>query len=131
VALRTAWLSAEDYARLLGCADAGLSLHASSSGLDLPMKVVDMFGCGLPVLALRFPALPELLTEGVSGCAFDHARGLDAAMRGLLAGFDGGSGCEMADGTPQLAELRRGASAWAEVRWEEAWAETAAPLFRD
>eukprot|EP00758_Cryptobia_borreli_P012661 Tbor_TRINITY_DN5766_c2_g3::TRINITY_DN5766_c2_g3_i1::g.19730::m.19730/K03842/ALG1; beta-1,4-mannosyltransferase len=51
------------YAKMLGGSDIGLSLHGSSSGFDLPMKCVDMLGAGLPVLALYYPAILELVDE--------------------------------------------------------------------
>ena len=65
------WLEdLQDYHTMLRCVDIGICLHTSSSGLDLPMKVVDMYGAGLPCCAYEYEAIGELVEDGITGLLF-------------------------------------------------------------
>jgi beta-1,4-mannosyltransferase len=71
IAVRTLWLEPADYPLLIGMADLGLCLHQSSSGLDLPMKLADLRGSGVPVAAFDYaPVLGEVMTPGHEGVTF-------------------------------------------------------------
>jgi beta-1,4-mannosyltransferase len=118
---RVVWLSAEDYERIIGCADLGISVHRSASGIDLPMKICDLFGGGVPVCALDYgPCLGELVEDGRNGALFRTADELAALL------------CDLLDDTPEsaarLASLGRGAAASGAVRWQEGWAAEAWPV---
>src|SRR5215831_9255807 len=122
VHLRTLWLAAEDYALLLGAADLGLCLHRSSSGLDLPMKVADMFGSGLPVCALDYgPCLAEQVQHGVNGLLFATSAQLAQQLYTLFRGFP--------DDSLLLHELRRNVHTLPCQHWGDEWREVAQPVF--
>ncbi|TQE13666.1 hypothetical protein C1H46_000673 [Malus baccata] len=121
VSFRTMWLSAEDYPLLLGSADLGVCLHTSSSGLDLPMKVVDMFGCGLPVCAVSYSCIKELVQVEKNGLLFSSSSELADELLMLFKGFP--------DACGSLKVLRNGALEMASSgRWATEWEEHAKAL---
>lgn len=67
VTVKNVWLPSDAYPLVVSTADISISLHTSSSGIDLPMKVVDFFGCGIPVISLDFLAINELVKDGING----------------------------------------------------------------
>ncbi|KAF2478039.1 beta-1,4-mannosyltransferas-like protein, partial [Lindgomyces ingoldianus] len=120
VVIQTAWLTPEDYATLLGAADLGVSLHTSSSGVDLPMKVVDMFGAGLPVVGWsKFEAWPELVKEDINGKGFGNSEEL---LRLLVDVFENKNGL--------LSTLKLGALKESEHRWDDEWDQVGGKLFK-
>jgi beta-1,4-mannosyltransferase len=121
VQLRTRWLEPEDYPRIVGSADLGLCLHRSSSGLDIPMKVADLFGAGVPVFALDYGAcLAERVRHGVNGRLFSNAQQLSELLFDLFQTFP--AECS------ELDRLRNGARRSAHPTWEEGWAAEARPV---
>jgi beta-1,4-mannosyltransferase len=121
VQLRARWLEPEEYPRVVGSADLGLCLHRSSSGLDIPIKVADLFGAGVPVCAIDYGAcLAERVRHGDNGLLFSTARQLADIVFDLFQSYPH-------DQAP-LERLRAGARRSARPTWEEGWSKEARPL---
>lgn len=122
VTIITCWLAPEDYPSLLSASDLGVSLHYSSSGLDLPMKVVDMFGAGIPVCARNFPSIKELVLHGKNGCVFDDSDHLARQLSQIFHKF----------GTPEHRHLKilgEGVTYFQKLPWHFLWRRVALPVF--
>ncbi len=117
VAVRTLWLEPADYPVLIGMADLGLCLHQSSSGLDLPMKLADLRGAGVPVAAYAYaPVISEAITPGHEGLTFTDADGLARVLIALATSL-------AAD--PNLARSRAWLAQNPAERWDVQWQATA------
>jgi beta-1,4-mannosyltransferase len=111
--VRTLWLEPDDYPSVLAAADLGLCLHRSASGLDLPMKIADLYGAGLPVCALDYgPCLDEMLRHDDTGLRFADAAALARQWVDVLAAFPS---------TPGLDRLRANVRKVREVSWRDGW----------
>lgn len=116
IKIYTLWLEAIDYPKLLGSATLGISLHTSTSGLDLPMKVLDMFGCQVPVCAIGFDCLSELVKDGINGRIFNDAAELSDQLFEMLKGYPNNTDGQLAKYKMNIRDM---------VRWKENWEECA------
>lgn len=117
VRIFTPWLAAEDYPKVLGTADIGVSLHMSSSGVDLPMKAVDMFGVGVPVVSVSYPALSELIQEKINGLYVKNSKDIAASFETLFLDD------ELYD------QIKAGAMRESRIKWDHEWNKKVGPLF--
>ena len=116
--IHTGYLSDRDYRRLVARATIGLSLHRSSSGLDLPMKIVDLFSAGVPVSALDYSrTLREQVSDGETGLLFRTA----AELTQILSQIEQNPGL--------LNAMRERIRARWTTTWTEEWRRVAGPVF--
>uniref|UniRef100_A0A182JSJ5 Glycosyl transferase family 1 domain-containing protein n=1 Tax=Anopheles christyi TaxID=43041 RepID=A0A182JSJ5_9DIPT len=126
VKLEMPWLENEHYPKLLASSDLGVCLHYSSSGLDLPMKVVDMFGCGLPVCAIHFDCIDELVKHGENGFIFQHHQELADQIGRWF--YDFPSNIALAN---MKQDIQKHLKQFQTLRWNENWKNIALPVLKN
>ena len=92
--VKSIWLDSDDYPKLLSLVDLGISLHYSSSGIDLPMKVVDMFSGCLPVASIYYDTIVELVEENKNGFLFKNDKELCKILKNVILEFSINGKCE-------------------------------------
>lgn len=81
----TLWLTSDEYPKMLASCDLGICLHTSSSGVDLPMKVIDMISAGLPVVAYDYGAIREVMVDDNSRFLFHDGKDLARLINDYLS----------------------------------------------
>jgi beta-1,4-mannosyltransferase len=95
--VKSIWLESDDYPKLLSLVDLGISLHYSSSGIDLPMKVVDMFSGCLPVASIYYDTIVELVEENKNGFLFKNDKELCKILKNVIIEYSMTGKCEKID----------------------------------
>ena len=123
VVVRTAFLDPSTYRELLVAAHLGFCLHRSASGVDLPMKLVDLFGARTPACVLDYgDCLAEQIQPGRTALTFRNSHELAHRIDEALEGFPH---------TPlRLEQMQRDIEISYAETWLQSWAREAAPTFR-
>jgi beta-1,4-mannosyltransferase len=111
--IKTVWLDVDDYPKIVASADLGVCLHFSSSGYDLPMKVVDMFSAKLPCLAYNYLCIEELVQEGINGRLFSNSDDLCDQLFDTLKGF------HYAKGNATLTKYKKNLENFGKDSWDD------------
>jgi beta-1,4-mannosyltransferase len=112
----TGWLPEPLYRDLLRAADLGISMHRSASGVDLPMKVVDMVEAGLPAAVFDYgPCLSELVPPELKPFMFTDTESLASRLGEMLHGR-------------KLADLHAQMARGSGPLWSEEWQRVALPI---
>ncbi|XP_068966673.1 chitobiosyldiphosphodolichol beta-mannosyltransferase [Bombus flavifrons] len=122
VTIMTPWLESEEYPKMLASADLGICLHISSSGLDLPMKIIDMFGCELPVCAYNFKCLSELVKHKENGMIFSNDKELAEQLKSWFEDFPNNDIQHQLD-----IKFREDLHKFQKNRWHGNWSSIALP----
>ena len=118
------WLEIEDYPKLVGSADLGVCLHYSSSGVDLPMKVVDMFSAQLGkkfvlkfigCLAINYKSISELVKDKENGQIFIDKEQLGDQIYAILNEFENGYSSTLEKYRENLSK------GFCKQKWEDHW----------
>ena len=118
IAVKTLWLEPGDYPTLVGMANLGLCLHQSSSGLDLPMKLADLRGAGVPVATYDYaPVLGEVMTTGQEGVTFRDPGELSNILVSVAS--------QTMTANSALAQSRTWLAQHPPERWDAQWDTTA------
>lgn len=87
------------------------------------MKVVDMFGCGLPVCAIHFDCLHELVKHEENGLIFHDSLELAQQLKKLFKGFPLSK--------PLLSNYKENLASFQRTRWDASWNKIVLPLLKD
>jgi len=124
IILRTAFLDPAVYRGLLCAAHFGFCLHRSSSGVDLPMKIIDLFGARTPVCAFDYGnSLSEQIAPGVTAVTFRDPGQLAHEIDQLLQGFP--------ENPWFLDRIQSNITKLCTETWQDAWSRQATPVMRE
>ena len=115
IVIKNVWLPISEYPNILKIADLGISLHVSSSGLDLPMKIVDLFGSGVPVVSMNYPVIKELVNDDENGVILKDNKdeiSMSDDILGLLFNKEE---------KDKYVNIKNGALLESQRRWDDEW----------